>query len=332
MNINASALVRRARFFLAELRRSSFPNATSIQRFDGCSKATATRVIERLQSEFNFPIAFNSSTRGYYLTDSAFTFEFLPPGRDELCALFLLSQLADTTGDDGVRSAVDSLWQSVAAGNRVLQHDIRTLERVFSADLTAVATLADTGVLDLVRAAAARNHVTVEYKSPWRHSEPKKYAGIFERVHLSDGAVYVMFQREDGRRLVLNASFIRNLTLLKEPLVLQTPLETDIDLAWLDGFGIWASDEIHTVTIRIIPPAAEYYATQRWHYDQTDTWQDGVLSRSFPSMLSPELVRRILSLGRYVDGIEPEQLSNMVTDEARTLLSRFAEYGTSVTS
>jgi hypothetical protein len=112
VHIDARAFVRRARYFFAELKGNSYPNATSLQRFDSCSKSTASRTIDRLQTEFSFPIAFDPSERGFYLPDPNFRFEFLPLGKDEYCALFLLRKLADVVGSDDLRGAIDSLWNS----------------------------------------------------------------------------------------------------------------------------------------------------------------------------------------------------------------------------
>ncbi len=332
MNADASAFVRRARFFLAQLRANTYPNTTAIQRFDGCSKATAARTIDRLQSEFGFPVAFDAAQRGYVLTELAFTFEFLPPGRDEFSALFLMCKLADTVGSTDIRKAIESLWNAASASVGVLAHDLRLLEDRFSADLTSVATLADAGVLDLVNAAAVGTLVVLTYKSPWRHTDAREYRGLVEKVHLSDGAVYVLFRTDNGRRLVLNASFIRSMQPSLSPFDL-SPLEIEeIDLGWLEGFGIWASNELHDVVVRILPPGAEYYAAHTWQVDQQDSWDGPVLIRKFPSMLSPELVRRILSLGRFVQRVEPPALADMVREEIELLAGSLRIAGTPITS
>lgn len=327
MNNDGSAIVRRARYFLSELRAGKFPNATSIQVFDKCSKSTATRAIDRLRDEYGFPIKFDASERGYYLTDPAFNFEFLPPGKDEYCALFLMRELASTIDCREIRDAIESLWRSALSQTGVIQHEIRALESRFSADVTAVSVLADAGVLQLVSAAATGEHVLIRYKSPWRNPEPREFRGMIERVHLSDSTVYVLFRSEKGRLFVLNAAFVKELNVLREP-VAMGPLEKNEDsLGWLDGFGVWTNEPLRDVMIRIVPPAAEYYASQRWHPEQVDTWEGEVLCRTFPSMISPEIVRRIMSVGRFVSHVEPSELAAKVREEARALYDNIAAPG-----
>jgi predicted DNA-binding transcriptional regulator YafY len=324
MNIDASAFVKRARFFLAELKKNTFPNTSSIQRFDGCSRATASRLIERLQSEFFFPICYDSSQRGYLLTNPDFTYEFLPPGKDEFAALFLLRELSDTIGASDVRQAITSLWNSAIGGKSSCAHDLDALCQRFSADLTAVSTIADTGVLSLLEFAATGTPVQLSYKSPWRHAEPKEYIGFIDHIHLSDGNIYLLFLSADGRTLVLNAACIKSVRKLGNAPAMPTPLLKKVDHSWLDGFGIWASEKIVNAVITIAPPAAEHYATQRWHEDQDDRWEDGKLVRTLPSMISPELVRRIISLGRYLIAVEPAELRELVKEEIAALDKVFA--------
>jgi predicted DNA-binding transcriptional regulator YafY len=325
MNSDASAFVRRARFFLAQLKNNNFPNTTTIQKFDGCSKPTAARLIERLQSEYFFPIEFDASQRGYRLRDQNFTCEFLPPGKDELSALFLVCQLAETIGADDIKSAVASLWNSAVSSSRVHSHDISALSRRFSADVTAVSTIADTGVLSLLHYAAEGTPVDISYKSPWRHPEPRRYQGYIERVHLSDGSVYVLFGSSDGRTLVLNASFIKSISKLDLPPAMLPRQVKDMDLSWLDGFGVWANQEIQQVIIKIAPPAAEFYAIQLWHAEQSDTWEEEVLVRSLPAMISPEIVRRVLSIGRHVISVEPIELKRLLQEEISSLVATFKD-------
>jgi predicted DNA-binding transcriptional regulator YafY len=99
----------------------------------------------------------------------------------------------------------------------------------------------------------------------------------------------------------------------------------DMDLSWLDGFGVWANQEIQQVIIKIAPPAAEFYAIQLWHAEQSDTWEEEVLVRSLPAMISPEIVRRVLSIGRHVISVEPIELKRLLQEEISSLVATFKD-------
>jgi predicted DNA-binding transcriptional regulator YafY len=187
-----------------------------------------------------------------------------------------------------------------------------------------IADITDKGVLNYVAAAAAGENISIRYRSPWRHTEDKIYRGRIAQVHFSDGNLYLLFNEESGREFVLNAAFIKEYLVLKEPIAMSKRQEGGTKLGsdnWLEGFGIWAGEELQEIEVAILAPASRYYASQSWHEDQQDEWQDGeILVRRFQSIVSPELVRRILSLGRYVSSIKPEELREQVLNDAQALV------------
>lgn len=282
------------------------------------------RCIDRLRYEYGVPLEFNSTERGYFLTNPAYELDSLPPGKDELTALLLLRDMASLLDVQDLRGAIDGLWAQFAAKSPSMARELEGLSSHFSSDLTSVSLLADADVFPLVNAAQRGDSVQIVYQSPWRHTEAKTYRGRILKVHFSDGTLYLFLHEEGGRGIVLNSSFVRELTILDYTVPLKPLAEPgSVESArWLEGFGVWSGEELVNVEVRILPPASEYYRTQRWHDDQEDTFEEGVLIRRFPSMLSPELVRRILSLGQYVASVEPEALADKVRAQVAALTER----------
>jgi hypothetical protein len=173
-----------------------------------------------------------------------------------------------------------------------------------------VAKLADVDLLRLLDLSHKGQPVKVRYRSPWRHEEDKEYLGLFERFHFSDGILYAMFEDNRGRHIVFNVSFIKEITEL-ETLPSRAndsvPAQQGKDY-WLEGFGVWSGAEPLSVEVAILAPASRYYAAQTWHPEQEDSWEGDTLIRRFPGIPSPELNRRILSLGRFVRSVKPESI------------------------
>jgi predicted DNA-binding transcriptional regulator YafY len=318
-----NSIQSRALLFYELLKGNDFPNATILAKKAGCSRTTANRCIERLNYELNWPIAYESTQRGYYLTDQNFQPEVFSPGRDEFTALLLLREIAGLLDANDLQNAIDNLWRQVSVKNSNLSKELAPLLNFFSSDLTQIAILSDTKLFPLVHAAYRGDPVSLTYRSPWRHNSDKKYRGRIMKVHFSDGTLYVFLHEETGRGLVLNSGFIKELEILPDAIAL-IPLPSSSPLGesdWLQGFGVWASEDIYTVQIQILPPASHYYIKQKWHDDQEDFLDEsGILTRSFPSMISPELARRILSIGKYVKYIGPEKLRLEVLEQAKALL------------
>ena len=308
--MDTSTFLKRSLVFQAELQRNSFPNASTLADLCGCSRSTAVRTIDRLRYEFGVPLEYDESNRGYYLTRSDFSFASLPPGRDELVVMILLGELLNLIDDASLQSAVSSLWAHLTNGRSDVHYDLEQIRGRFSSETTSVAKLADVDLLRLLNLSHKGQTVKVRYRSPWRHEEDKEYSGLFERFHFSDGFLSAMFADSRGRHIVLNVSFIKEIVELDAlpPRAVDAQPVTQGKDYWLEGFGVWSGTQPLTVEVAISAPASRYYAAQSWHPEQEDSWDGDTLIRRFPSIPSPELNRRILSIGRFVRSVKPEHI------------------------
>lgn len=305
-----STFLKRALMLQAELQQRRFPNASTLAELCQCSRSTAMRTIDRLRYEFGVPIDYDESERGYYLTNPDFSFASLPPGRDELVALILLSELLSMIDDPALQTAVGTLWARITNGRSDLNYDLEHIRKRFSSDSTSIAKLADIDLVRLIGLSHRGQPVSLKYRSPWRHDEDKEYSGLFRKLHFSDGILYAMFEDSRGRQLVMNVSFMKE---IQEVDALPTKSAPDNKTEtsnpfWLEGFGIWSGTKPEPIEITIGAPASRYYAAQTWHPDQEDSWVGENLVRRFPGIPSPELNRRILSLGRFVLSVKPESI------------------------
>lgn len=319
--MDTATFLKRALVFQAELQRKSFPNASSLADACECSRSTAMRTIDRLRYEFGVPIDYDESRRGYFLTVPQFSFVSLPPGRDELVALILSSELLSMIDDSALQSAIEALWTRITNGRSDLNCDLEHIRKRFSSDSTSVGKLADVDLVRLIGLCHRGQPVALTYRSPWRHDEDKDYEGIFRRMHLSDGILYAMFEDQRGRQLVLNVSFIKQIREIPEVRMQAVP---DVAAAnarpyWLEGFGVWSGAKPETIEIKIGAPASRYYVAQVWHPDQEDSWEGEVLVRRFPGIPSPELNRRILSLGRFVVSVKPDAIREQLRADVKHL-------------
>ncbi len=319
--MDTSTFLRRALTFQAELKKNSFPNAFTLAEACGCSRSTAVRTIDRLRYEFGVPIEYDESSRGYYLTNPDYSFALLPPGRDELVAMVLLSELATLVDDTGLQHAISSLWAQLTIGRSDIDHDLEHLRKKFSSETTSIAKLADVDLLRLLSLCHRGQPVSVRYRSPWRHDEDREYLGTFERLHYSDGILYALFDDCARRKIVLNVSFLREVVDLDglPPKAESAAVEKAAKEYWLEGYGIWSGAKPETIEIAIAAPASRYYAAQTWHSEQEDRWEGETLIRRFPGIPSPELARRVLSLGRHVLSISPASVLEIVSEDVAHL-------------
>ena len=161
------------------------------------------------------------------------------------------------------------------------------------------------------------------------HKEPRSHKGRIASVHYSDGNLYLLFFSESGKEFVLNAAFVKELKVLDEPVTIgvhegEEPVGSENFRA---GFGVWAGKDLEDIEIHILPPAAKFYASQRWHEEQEDSWQGETLVRKMRAIVSPELTRRILGLGHFIAEVKPESLKASVLENARGIVGKLGPQG-----
>jgi predicted DNA-binding transcriptional regulator YafY len=315
--MESSTFLKRSLVLQGELQKKAYPNAFTLASICGCSRSTAMRTIDRLRYEFGVPIEYDESNRGYYLTNSEFSFASLPPGRDELVALILLGELASMIDDGSLQEAVSSLWTRVTNGRADVDRDLEHIRDKLSSETTSIAKLADIDLVRLLTLCHRGQLVVIRYRCPWRHDEDRYYGGMFERLHFSDGILYAMFRDQRARQLVLNVSFVKEVTEVSEVPSLSNGEEAELPAKpyWLEGTGIWSGRKPETIEITISSPASRYYAAQVWHVEQEDAWDGDRLIRKFPGIASPELTRRVLSLGRFVLSVKPQCVLELMRDD-----------------
>lgn len=254
--MDTSTFLKRALTLQAELQAQRYPNASSLAELCSCSRSTAMRTIDRLRYEFGVPIEYDDSQRGYYLTDPLYSFSALPPGRDELVVMILLSELLSMIDDPSLQSALAGLWARLTNGRSDLSVDLDHLRQRFSTDSSSVAKLADTDLVHMLHLCHTGQPVALRYRSPWRHDADKEYTGLFQRVHFQDGILYALFDERQGRQIVFNVSFIKEIRELEGlPPKAEKPSQGVAPLHWLEGFGVWSGAKPEEIEITIAPPS-----------------------------------------------------------------------------
>ncbi len=307
---------KRAHLILNLLRSGNYPSSSKLAEALKCSRPTVRRVIARLEQEYGVPVKYDESEKGYYLIDSGYEMpQLLPPGKDEQTALLILTHFANLVGASDLHHKITEIWTRFSAENSNFKSHADELSKFFSCDSTSVAVMADKGILNFIQYTVRGENIKVIYKSPWRHQTEKFYQGRIRKIHYSDGNIYLLFWQDIGREFVMNTSFIKEVSVLNHDIKMEPVSSNDKLLRaddWLSGYGIWAGEDMYDIEIHIQPPAAQYYTMQVWNDNQEDIFEGEVLIRKFKGMLSPELVRQILSIGKNIAEIKPPMLKQLV--------------------
>lgn len=301
----SETFLRRAMLFVDALKRTCYPNASTLARSCGCSRSTAVRTIDRLRYEFSVPIEYDEIHRGYYLTKGDFTLAILPPSREEVLVLCALADVAQVVGDASVREALEGLWARIGAGRSDVQREKVRKHLLFEPG--GKVQLHGVSVVSLLVMCCQERTVRVRYRSLRSVGGGVDYVGRFERIRVAGGSIHVLFVCADGERVVLNAAFIDEVRVVHGELAEQGRVcaVRHVDDEWYAGHGSWSGAATELVEVAIAAPASRYHGTQVWHAAQVDSWDGETLVRRFPSTVSAELAARLLGLGRAVVSVRP---------------------------
>ena len=316
MFTDGAIFLRRALVFLEAVRAGRHPHAPWLAEREEVSLATAHRVIRRLRDEYGAPLMYSDADRGWQLTNGDWS--FLPATlaqRRELVALALGVSLCGSLDDPELATATETLRLRLAECLRASRAQLERVLAAFRAERTDQTLLAEPVLLDAILAAAEGNALTFRYRSPWKREERERRVCPLA-VRQVDGVPYLLAFEKSAPR-VFNLGFVRDLRVTDQRF---EPGELPPWDGGSETFGAWAGPQARRIRVRIGSPDAEYYAEQRWHASQVDRWEQGDLVRTFQAHVSPEVVRRVLSLGPALVAVEPEELRDEVRQGARRIL------------
>jgi len=316
--------VRRALLFLREVRAGRLPTARWLAEQEEVADSTARRSIDKLRYEMGAPLKFDRRRRGWVLTADWWFEGARLAGRRETAALLLALQVGSAVADPEVDRLREQVLLRLSEQLRASPSELEQVVACFGAQRTDVAGLREAVVLDAVLATVAKRELRIEYRSPW--AEPGETAARVVqplRVYHHDGACYLDAQVESGQVRSFHLSFVSRLEETGE----ERQVVGEVCCGG-GGYGVWAGGQVVGVVVRIGEPGARYYAAQQWHAEQRDEWDGATLVRCLPaSVKSPELVRRLVSLGDALVGVEPDAVRREVLRVAGGLVERLGGEG-----
>ncbi len=309
MATDGAIFVRRSLLLLDRLRQGRMTTAAWLAQREEISLPTARRVIKRLQREYGAPLRWDCQRATWELTDRDWSFSPAElASRGELIALVYALGMAGTMPDPELRRALEVVRARLREHLDLNDEGIRRLQSAYSADRTDMSLLRDPAVRIVLEAIAQQRELRFVYDSPWSDRPPRRWTAAPLHLRQLDGTLYLL-AREGPKHPTFNLAFLSELSTAGPA----EPGDPAVIEQWRSSFGVWAGAGIEQVTVHLSPPASHYYAHQQWHPEQRDVLQeDGVLVRSFPAHLSPEVSRRLLSLGASVRWVEPAALRHQV--------------------
>lgn len=291
-----------------------------------CSESTVRRAMNRLRDEFNAPILYDPSAKGWHLDRSSNARTFRLPGpwltAAELHALLSCHQLLHQIEPGLLGPEMAPLMEHIET--TLAKHGLdRTLlaERVRLVAIGARPVPSET----LVAVAEAllrgrRLHVTYHSRS---RDETRERTLSPQRLtwYRSNWYLEAWCHQSDGLR-----RFAVERLLSARPLATAAePLPTaDLDAHFADAYGIFAGPATQTATLLFSGERARWVADEQWHpHQQGRHLPDGRYELALPYGRAEELIMDILKYGPDVEVTAPAELRDAVADRLEEAAARY---------
>ncbi len=277
------------------------------------SRKSINRDITFLQDQFDAPISYDASIRGYYYRESNWRLPALPLCESDLFAIAIarqgLAQYENTPVHDRLlavfRKLEDSLPEKISVDPAWVGDRISVVpDRLAPLDPGVWSRVSD--------ALQRRRRISFRYRKPGGEDESRWVDPLHLTGYRGEWYLIAFCLDRDGIRIFA----LSRVAAVKLSRTVAVDHDFDYHLYMKDSFGIFRGSTIEQVRLRFGAKQAPYVRERHWHETQELVENsDGSVDLIFVVNHLGELGRWILSWGGGVEVLAPESLRRMVRDE-----------------
>jgi predicted DNA-binding transcriptional regulator YafY len=288
------------------------------------SQKTLQRDVEYLKEEFNAPIKYDYSKRGYYLTNPDWTWECPLLDADAMKASLLGARLAETMLPEPLRGSIRK-----AVDRQLMNNEKGLDENVALESLVAVVNhrgLVDPVIFGLVFAAWEGHRTLRVNYTKIGYSEVKDFTVEPHVLTLFDGCWYIkgkLIRKGDWDCAEWGyPDMVLALPRIKSAEILETTFETDQRIVDEVVSGkLFSLEEVHNVSLRVEGISA-CYVKEQFPHEKIGEDVDGAMVLHISSAVKFTLIKWILGEGGNVTVITPRSLASEVAAQAAELAEK----------
>lgn len=315
---------RRLAYIDSILRMGKFATAQELANPFGCSTRTIERDVTRLRDDFGAPVYFDQNKDGYGYHDLTFSLPAIRMTQGELLAIFLAEQVLGQYANTPLHHRLASAFRKIAAYlPEEITLDFQEIAGAISFDPGPVRSAAKGEIFDqLDRAVANRRRVKMEYFSQYRNEMTRREVDPYHILNYQGDWYFFGYchWRREVRDFALTR--IQRLSLLEQTFAISPQFDKDAYLK--RQFGIEKSGVPQDVMLKFSAQQARWIMEKVWHHTEQKLPQpDGALILKMHVPVTSELKRWIMSYGREVEVLGPEELRARVKREVEELVGRY---------
>jgi len=318
MKNNSRSQIHRQREMVIMIRdgmsRGTYANARHFMEAFEVTRRTVLRDVDALRDDQGAPIEYDSSKKGYFLSDLSWTLPAIQMNRQEVFAFSIAAKLLNAFRGTPLEVDMESLFEKIG---RSLEGTVTLNPAALTEHLTVLGedyVRQDPDMWSAVSVATdGRERVEMEYQK--FDGTVKRY--LLEPYHLLayHGNWYVIGKSmASGKIATFAISRIRELRATGEYFEVEAEFDAAAHIA--SAFGIVRGEAPFRVRLRFSATVAAYIGERVWHPTQRIEEQpDGGVILELETAGWKELVRWILSWQPDVQVLEPARLRERIREK-----------------
>lgn len=306
----------RFQWFHKEVRKKTYPNATTLAGEFEVSRKTGQREIDFFRDRLSVPLEYDNARRGYFYTDDTFELPAIWLKREEIIALLLAKRLASSIPDKSLKSSLGDFLNKLSPFiSSDPSFSSKGIEEKISLKNIEYFNVDESRFQEACNALFNESPLNITYYSPHSHKESKRAIFPLHLLNYMGNWHLISWCSLKGEMRDFALSRIRKIDISKDNLTLPEGLPP-VKEFMRKQFGIFSGSGEVKVKLRFSPKASRWVKEQVWHKGQETGWDDKErLILKIPVADFREIKREILKFGADVEVLKPKELRVEVKKE-----------------
>ncbi len=310
-------LLRRISKINREIKDGRFPNKERLARSLEVSTKTIQRDIEYMKFEHNAPIEFDKQRKGFFYADDGFNLNPLTVDASDFLAVAVTEKVLEQYKNTPYSKYFKNFYKKIEnIFEGKLSVDINDIDKILSFYVGPVRYVSEEVMNVCERALRETIRCRMTYLTGYSGAVSDRQIDIYHLKNFNGNWYIIGYCHTAKKVKVFAVSRIKEIKLTNQ--YFNVPEDFSIEKYFENSFGIFESDKIYNVKLKIMNESVRYVKEKKGHSSEKITDQkDGSIILEYKVNNLTEITFLVLSLGKDCEVISPKELREQVLEELK---------------
>ncbi|MFA5010532.1 MAG: WYL domain-containing protein [Ignavibacteria bacterium] len=306
-----------------EIKAGRFPNKERLARSLSVSTKTIQRDIEYMKFEHNAPIEFDKLRRGFYYTDDRFNLNPLTVDASDFLAVAVTEKVLEQYKNTPYSKYFKNFYRKIEnIFEGKLSVNINDIDKILSFYVGPVRYVSEEVMNVCERGLRENIRCKMTYMTGYSGAVSERLIDIYHLKNFNGNWYLIGYCHKAKKIKVFALSRIKEIKLTNQ--YFDVPDDFSIERYFENSFGIFESDKLYNVKLKIMNESVRYVKEKKGHISEKITEQkDGSIILEYKVNNLTDLSFFVLSLGRDCEVISPKEFREDMIKELKEALKNY---------